>query len=354
MSLRVSHATRIGLFVVSGIAVVVAAVLLTAGGKLFTRKDRTVMHFSGSIYGLQVGAPVVFRGVRLGNVTSIGLVYDSSRDQFTIPVTADIDRNTIRNLQADGRLDKATLSLPALIEKGLRAQLAMQSFLTGQLYVDLDLRPDKPGSLMGHDPQVVEIPTSATAIQNLKAQLDGIDFRKLMDDVSAMATTLRQTASGPALQQTLGDLRQLSANLRRLSERLDRRVDPLADAAQGTLADTRALMKNLGTTNEQVRDTARRFGGTAEAASALLAADSPTVLALQRSAEELSQAAAALRAQASGDAPLAQNLDRALQDVSRAARAVRQLADGLEQQPQSLLRGRQATPAPAAEPQPNR
>jgi paraquat-inducible protein B len=340
------RATRIGIFVVAGLLLVVAAVLATAGGRLFARKDRAVMHFSGSIYGLQVGAPVVFRGVLLGSVTAIGLVYDSGRDQFSIPVSADIDRDAIRSLQPNGRLGEATLSLPELIQKGLRAQLAMQSLLTGQLYVDLDLRPNQPALLSGHDQQVVEIPTAATAIQNLKAQLDGMDFRRLLDDVASVAAAARQAATGPALAQTLDDLRQLSANLRRLSARLDQRVDPLATAAQTTLADARRLMAGLGSAAEQARDSARRIGGSADAASALLAPDSALVSGLQRSADELAQAAGALRSQASGDAPLPQQLGHALQDVSRAARAVQQLADLLAQQPQSLLHGRPPEPAP--------
>ncbi|OYU98312.1 MAG: mammalian cell entry protein, partial [Burkholderiales bacterium PBB5] len=271
MSSPQGRALRIGVFVLLGLGLVAGAVLLTAGGRLFRQKDTVVMHFHGSVYGLQVGAPVVFRGVQLGGVTAIGLAYDSSNDQFTIPVTAELDRDTVHQRQADGQPGHTTLTLPALITKGLSAQLAMQSLLTGQLYVDLDLRPNRPQATSTHDPRLTEIPTSATAIQNLKAQLDGMDFRRLLDDVSAMAGALRQITTGPALQATLADLHGLSTNLRQLSARLDRQVDPLARSAQQTLGDARALMGSLQGSNGQLRDTLGRFGRTADQASALLA-----------------------------------------------------------------------------------
>ena len=141
-----ANATLIGGFVLGGILLVAVAVMAAAGGKLFVRKDRAVMHFSGSIYGLQVGAPVVFRGVRLGSVASVGMVYNPGTDSFSIPVVAELERNLIHSLDGKGADKNPALTLPALVAKGLRAQLAMQSLLTGQLYVDLDLRPDQPGS----------------------------------------------------------------------------------------------------------------------------------------------------------------------------------------------------------------
>ena len=66
------HALRIGLFAIGGLALLVMAVASVFGGRLFADSERAVLHFNGSIYGLQIGAPVVFRGVRMGGVVSIG------------------------------------------------------------------------------------------------------------------------------------------------------------------------------------------------------------------------------------------------------------------------------------------
>ena len=74
----------LGLFVVAGLVLVFITLFSIAGGELFTRKERVVMYFGGSIYGLQVGAPVVFRGVRLGSVTTIGLTQDKARGDVAL------------------------------------------------------------------------------------------------------------------------------------------------------------------------------------------------------------------------------------------------------------------------------
>jgi len=336
-----ANATLIGAFVVGGLILLVATVIAAGGGRLFAREERVVMYFSGSIYGLQVGAPVVFRGVRLGQVSSIGLVYDKASDNFSIPVQADLEPAAIRGLAG---IDSEDGALPSLLKRGLRAQLSMQSLLTGQLYVDLDLRPDKPAALRGSaDEQLLEIPTAATAIQNLKNQLDGLDFRRLLEDVSAIAGTARALISGPQLKESLDNLAAITASLAMISKRVDRRIDPLADAALLTLRDARGAAERLGRAADGV-------GSTAARADALLAADSPLLQSIQLSADELGKLAASLRQQTGADAALMQNVDHALRDVSRAARAMRELAELLERQPDALLRGR-ASPTPPEKPQ---
>ena len=348
---RRANATLIGAFVVAGLALVAAGVIAAAGGKLFTRTEQAVMHFNGSIYGLQVGAPVVFRGVRLGSVASVSVVYDPAADTFSIPVVAELERGLIRSLDGKGAERNPMLTLPALVAKGLRAQLSMQSLLTGQLYIDLDLRPDKPPALDGHgDADTVEIPTNATAIQNLKNQLDGMDFRRLVEDVAVIASSARALVAGPQLKQSLDDLAQITGSVRRLSEQLAKRVDPLAQSAQSTLSETQRAMLRLGSAADGISDTARRLGSTADQVGALAAADSPLVQRVQQTADELARTATALRSQVSDDAPTLQNLNQTLRDVSRSARAMRELADLLERQPDALLRGRAPPVMPPAMP----
>ena len=73
---RARQALRVGLFVVAGLTLLVGAIALVLGGQVFTPSDRVVMRFTGSVYGLQVGAPVVFRGVNVGYVVGLGLARD--------------------------------------------------------------------------------------------------------------------------------------------------------------------------------------------------------------------------------------------------------------------------------------
>ena len=352
MKANKANPTLLGAFVVGGVLLLLAGLMAAAGGSLFTRRDRVVMLFDGSTYGLQVGAPVVFRGVRLGSVATIGLLYDPASDTFRVPVVAELERNMIKTLQAQASGSNtgntsATLGLPALVAKGLSAQLSMQSLLTGQLYVDLDLRPAKPTQSLAaphrHLAQdALEIPTTTTALQNIKNQLDTVDFRRLLDDVGAIATSARSLVAGPQLKQALDDLAQITGNVKHLTARLDQRVDPLAQAAQATLAGAQRALGRLGEASERTGSAASKVGSAADRVGELANPASPLLQRVQQTADELARTASALRSQTAADAPTVQQLGRALQDVSQAARAVRELAELLDRQPDALLRGRGA------------
>ena len=334
---RKASATMIGTFVVAGIALIAVAIIALAGNNLFTRKERTVMYFSGSVYGLQVGAPVVFRGVRVGSVESIDIFYDRKNDSYAIPVVAVLDSNAVSGL--DGKRGSEP-ALPALVERGLSAQLSMQSLLTGLLYVDLDLRPKLDGQLRGTRRPEIEIPTTATAIQNLREQFDGMDFRRIAEDISAIASSARAVVGGPQLKQAMDDLAAITATFNRISNRLDKRIDPMADELQRSLVATRKAMDGLGQAAQSVNNTAEGLGKTSDQVSDLLAPNAPLVTNLQRAADEVARTATSLREATSGDSRLMTGADQALGDLSRAARALRDLAEALEQQPDSLLRGR--------------
>ncbi len=354
--MRRANATRIGLFVVIGLSLLVAAIVAVSGGRLFASNERAVMYFNGSIYGLQLGAPVVFRGVRLGSVVSVGVVHDAASGRFAIPVVAELDRNLIDEMQspAAGKMPPPPpLTLAALVAQGLTAQLSTQSLLTGLLYVDLDLRPGTTASAPAANAAdtMVEIPTIATPMQALKDQLDKLNLGQLASDVSSIAASTRQFVAGPKLQRALEDVAQVAADLKQLTARLDQRIDPLAKAVQGTLADTRRAAGQLGAAADRVGVSADRVGATAERVTgsaaqfdALLAGGTPLLQSLQRAADELARSAASLRAATAEDSALLLNVDRASQDVSRASRAVRDLADLLERQPETLIRGRAAAP----------
>ena len=81
----------VGAFVLSGAALLVVAIMLFAGTHLFSRQHRAVTYFEGSVAGLEVGAPVTFRGVRIGSVTKIGLSINMKDLASRIPVYMVID-----------------------------------------------------------------------------------------------------------------------------------------------------------------------------------------------------------------------------------------------------------------------
>lgn len=349
------NATRIGLFALGGLALLFGAVVLVFGGRLWARSELAVLQFRGSVYGLQVGSPVVFRGVRLGGVRSVGVTYGDGR--FAVPVVIELNRAAIRTPDDSQAATDPELALAALVEQGLTGQLATHSLLTGQLYIDLDLRPnDKAGksstAARRHANGLVEIPTAPNRFQSLQDQLDRIDVARMADDLVATLAAARGLLGGPELKQTLTDMAQASAALARLSATLTQRIGPLADTAQATLlqagrASTQAAAAAENAGERVARAADRAAQGVAAAASradALMAPDSPLLASVQRAADELGRSAAALRSAASDESATVQSVQRAVGDVSRSARAVRDLAEQLAQQPQSLLRGRADPP----------
>ena len=335
------NAARVGLFTLGGLALLFVAVVVVFGGRLFAQTERAVLHFSGSVYGLQVGAAVVFRGVRLGSVKSIGIVLDGSR--FAVPVIVELDRERIRLADGGSAAQEPAVSLAALVERGLTGQLATQSLLTGQLYVDLDLRPTAKAAVRRAD-GLVEIPTAPTRFQSLQDQLDRVDIAAMSADLGATLAATRGLVGGPEIRQTLAELAQASAALARLASALDKRVPALADTATGALRQAGEASARVGGAAERVSGAADRVGAAAERADTLLQPGSPLVTRVQQAAEELARTAAALRAATGDESASVQSVQRAMGDVSRAARAVRALADQIEQQPQSLIRGRETAP----------
>ncbi len=329
--------TLIGGFVVGAVGLLVLLLLAIGGQDLLQRKERAVMHFSGSVYGLQTGAPVVFRGVQVGTVASIDVRWDDGVGNYVIPVVAELDADIVRRLGVGAGAKGGADLLAPLLQRGLRAQLGMQSLVTGQLYVDLDLRPGRPVRLQvapaGAARGLPEIPTQDAPIQNLKNQLDGLDLRRLVNDISETARSVRELAAGPELKAGVAEAAAAATDIRRLAQRLEQRIGPLADGVGQTLART-------GTAADQLGVAADRFGQAADRAHALLAPDSALVQNLQATAEDVARSATALRLAADSESPLLQDTQQAAREVSGAARAVRELARRLAAQPEALLRGR--------------
>ncbi|MBQ0931529.1 MCE family protein [Ideonella sp. 4Y16] len=330
---RHGNPALLGLFVVGALVLLFATVFTVAGGRLFATRQQVVMYFSGSIYGLQVGAPVVFRGVRLGSVSSVGVKWDAAGHHVSIPVVAELDADALRNVGGGSADANLRATVQTLVGSGLRAQLAMQSILTGQLYIDLDFRPDKPSMSQGGTGQP-EIPTVATVFQELRNQIDQIDVKRLIEDIGAIASTTRAMVSAPELSRALKDLDDITRHLVNLSQRLDQRSGPLLDRAEATLDAARKTTEDLRVAASAVTDSARRVGTTFQPDGAL-------ATKLRGAADEMARTGVVLRESVGTDAPLNRDLQRALTDLASAARSLRELADTLNQQPESVLRGRQ-------------
>ena len=304
----------VGAFVLAATALGVAASIWLGSARVFQRKVRFAVIFSQDIQGLEVDSPVKFRGVPVGRVASIHLSIGSPEAplrQMFMPVVIELSQSRLREMGETTDLGNPEV-VKTLVRHGLRARLALESFLSGRRYVDLDIVPgaDPPPPLPFPLPYPVIPVFLEPGLQALQSdaarvlgKLQALDLEGLVADLRAAARGFARTAA------TVDDAgRKVPATL----EAMERALDAIRDAARslerevpGVAGDARGALQRLTTALEQLEDTIR------EAKLAL-----------------------------SPGAPVPARLEQTLLEVGQAARSLRILADSLERDPSQLVRGR--------------
>ncbi len=307
----------IGAFIVGAIALVFVALLFFSGGRLFTHKERVIMYFVGSVQGLQIGAPIKLKGVVLGEVTDIQINFQNDDKSITTPqtiITAVTAELVMQRINRQGANAKGEFFNEA-IQNGLRAQLNFQSFLTGLLYIELDFYPKTPVVLYQLQNEYRELPTIATEFEEISKIVQEIDFKGLVKNLDHLATQATVTIDSGVIEKTLGDFARAANSV----EATANSVNQLVKKLDGTRMQADTFLKQLNTKMPQVAD------------------------AMTHTLEKINLAAGSINNTFSEDAPLINQLNITLEDMSRSAQAFRNLSETLEQQPESLLRGKNST-----------
>jgi paraquat-inducible protein B len=318
MAKRVSPAV-IGAFVVSSFVVMVAALVVVVSGRLFIKPLTFVCMFQGDLNGLKVGAPVKFRGVQIGSVAAIKLFLSPeegrlrpSITQLWLPVIIELDPALITSRGGTGAALKQT-GFEDAIKRGARAQLNVESLLTGLLYIDLDIRPNTPLNIVlepgGRYREIPTVPTTMEAVQKQAtealAKFEQIDFKALAVSITDAANSIRALTGSPELKATIESLKQTAANLnttivaiRATINNANAKIDPLVSSLQknsqevnSTLAQTRTALDDLQSTLDP-------------------------------------------------DSPLAVHLNETLDQLTETTRSIGAFTDYLQHNPSSLIRGR--------------
>ena len=326
-----SNPTVIGAFVVGAVALLAIGVSLFGGAQLFAPKSMVVTFFEGSVKGLRVGSNVLFRGVRIGFVSDIQLMGDAESLEPIVRATLQLS-DGVWVLYRDGKelpQDAANMiSGEQLVDAGLRARLGVESFVTGQLVVELDFLPDTKPVLRALVPETegwTEIPTVpstvATIVEKFQTFVSRIDFDRLQGNLQEILEGLNELANNQDARDALAGLNQLANN----------------DRLQQIPAD-------LETTLAELRSTAQNFSKLAEDIDAEIG---PVSIELKSALQNVDGAVEAARSaletlerQVGGDTGLEFELTTALREVRDAARSVRALTDYLQKNPEALLRGK--------------
>ena len=290
-----SSPTLIGIFVVGALVLAVAGILLFGSGKFFKEKMPFVMYFDGSLKGLNVGSPVMFKGVNVGSVTDIVIEFDTKDLSARTPVYIELLPSRITRL---GGSPGERVPIEKLIQSGLKGQLQLQSFVTGQLMVAIDFYPDKPLRLVGSGGDIPELPTIPTTAQELTNTIENIPFEEILDRLMSTVDGIEKMVNSPEIITAIQSFNNTMVDVQRLVRGVDSKLEPLSTdlsmtlkAATGSLNEIEKLASNV---------------------EGILAEDSVSRY----------------------------ELSNALKELGDAARSMRILADYLERHPEALIRGK--------------
>lgn len=308
--------TLIGAFVIGALAIAVTAVMVFGSGKVFSKKIVYVMFFEGSVKGLNVGSPVVFRGVKIGSVKDIELKFDAKDLAILIPVYTEFDPSKLTSIS-----DAAGSSryVEQLVEKGLRAQLQLQSMVTGQLMINLDFFPDKPAKFVGTGKRYPEIPTVPSPLDELLKTAQELPLRDLFDKVLKSIEGVEKVISSPKVTSSLDALNESLKDSRKILAKIEQQIDP--------------VLENIKSTSDSIRQIAIK-------AEAVPAQTDRTLIAAQAALKQAENTLAAVEEVVSDRSILARETGEAMEEVWSAARSVRTLSDYLHRHPEALISGK--------------
>ncbi len=340
-----ANKTMIGGFVVGAVALVVAVVLIFGSGRFLTERLTYVLHFEGSVKGLNIGSPVLFRGVKVGTVKNIRIQVESDLVSVLIPVLIDLEPKRFGNPR---RSEDPKANLERLIKAGLRARLELQSLVTGQLMVELDFHPDKPIKLVGNESEYPEIPTIQSGIQELAETIEKLPLDELANKLTSAISGIEKAVNSPEvseiiinLNKTLKETKRLVRNINshieplassldetikeygKLARDVDEQVEPLASGVDKVLKDTRKLIRNV---DGQVTPLLSSVRNTAKLADAALV--------------QAEQTLSTIEGVAGKDSAVVFQLTNMMKELSSAARSIRNWASYLERHPEALIRGK--------------
>ncbi len=314
------NTVAIGAFVVGALLIAIATLIFLMGSG-FGKKETVVMVFSGSVKGLNVGAPLALRGVQVGKVTKIELQLNSDQDNIIMMVEAVFDEKNIRRKgYGDVELSEE------LISRGLRAQLNSQSLLTGLLYVELDFHPNSPLHLVDINSPYIQLPTIPTSLERITKKLQDINISKVAGQLESIGDGIDQFVTSKSFQDlpdnvtsTMDSLRELSAQLQEQLATTGPKLDTVLDETAETVATANTELPKMATLVEEDLRTLNK-----------------AISAVEQSMTNVDELV-------SPDSATLYQLNNALQEMTRAGRALQSLASTLEQQPEALIRGKRGT-----------
>lgn len=305
MSLR-ANPTAIGLFMIGGALLTVTGVAALAATTWSGDRHTFISYFDETVNGLEPGAPVKFQGVPVGTVTELLIQIHQADKTFRVPVQYEIDVDRLTTAVGTFlHLDEDVVRRQQIAD-GLRAQLQMESLVTGQLYVEISYREDAPPPTMEISPPYPEIPTTPSLLAafgteagslvadvlqilfRVNEMLEEIDMRGINSAVVASAQAVERLVGSDELVAAIGEVPEMAEQFSQaleemevLAVRMTAAIDPLQSGMEGTFGEATLTLQ-----------AAR---GAIEETQRMLTTDSGLGFEMEQTLASLREAAEALR-----------------------------------------------------------
>ncbi|MBO6037651.1 MAG: MCE family protein [Acetobacter sp.] len=308
--------TLLGVFVILGGLLIIFIITMFGHIQFFAPTHKAVVIFQDSINGLSVGAPVNFRGVKVGTVDHISLCFDALTHNAYIAVTLILNPSQIRIIK--GPHEKAAITLKSLIANGLRAELNIESFVTGQSDIELNFNKSVPSVLHPNITDLPEIPVQLSPVQKLKNSLAQIPIKAISQhaDTALLSVTNLSNDLQKQLPPLISSVKKLADRSTTTMQTATKTIQSLKSQLTVTLGKINTL---IDTGNLQLDARGKDLHKTLTAATKTL--DTLHSLLSPRSIDRA-------------------NLDSALRDIAATASALRGFSNDIEHNPQLLLMGR--------------
>ena len=324
MSKKASR-TVIGIFVVSALALVVGGVLIFGSGDFLKQRYKFMLFFQDAVKGLNVGAPVVFLGVKVGEVKDIAVIEDPLKSSYYIQVIIELTSGKVKrsiNKEFSG-VKEIYDYCNRLIKQGLRAQLGLQSVVTGQLQIELDFHPEEKSVLVGTNTTYKEIPTIPSKFERLTKRIENLPIEEIVDKVTSSINRIDALLNSPEIAEILKSMKLTMEDTQKISYKVNKQVQPLMNKLDKVLESHDRLAQNL---DRQIDPLSSNIQDLIKVVAEASKQADKTLKTIENLVGE--------------DAVATVELTRSLKEFSSAARSIRNLADYLSRHPETLFRGK--------------
>lgn len=343
-----ANKTLIGAFVAGAILLTVATILVLGGGQLFQKQLPLVAYFEGSVKGLGIGSKVQLKGVNVGEVRDVRLLFHPQKLTFINRVYILANPGVVGSYfdvndspRAETYDEDMELVIASLINRGLRARLEMESIVTGKLLVAFDFYPESPVRLRGLEPDIIEIPTVQTELEKITKTLGQLPIEEIVYQVKDTLNGINSLVRSQDLREGIHALNQTLQHTQSVAQSLEEQVQPLLVSLDEAVRDIGQLARNVDAQvapmAESITETARDAGRLVQGIERQLP---ETIDTLQGALAQFEDTLQAIETMTEEDSVLQIEVNNALREIKLAARAIRQLADYLDRHPEALLQGK--------------